>query len=122
VANLSKKSPGNLPDAVDEMMPKMQIWVTTVLQHGPELESPLAPSVMGAWKCGGLCGPSQRKSLPTQRRYARRQVREGRWRVPVAAIEITCKDGTVIRVLGPDAAAPDNELDKWMKDKNARQT
>jgi hypothetical protein len=42
--------------------------------------------------------------------------------VPVAAIEITCKDGTVIRVLGPDAAAPDNELDKWMKDKNARQT
>jgi hypothetical protein len=40
--------------------------------------------------------------------------------VPVTGVEITCKDGTRIRVLGPDASIT-NELDKWLKEKNARQ-
>lgn len=41
--------------------------------------------------------------------------------LPVAAVEITCQDGTRIRVLGPDAASTGNELDEWLKKKNARQ-
>ena len=44
--------------------------------------------------------------------------------VPVARVKVTCKDGVIIEVLGPDAAATGNELDKWLKgkDKDARQT
>jgi hypothetical protein len=35
--------------------------------------------------------------------------------LPVAGVEITCKDGTRIRLLGPDAASTGNELDEWLK-------
>jgi hypothetical protein len=39
--------------------------------------------------------------------------------VPVAGIEITCKDGTVIRVLGPDAVSTSNEVENWITKQHA---
>ena len=41
--------------------------------------------------------------------------------LPVAGVEIVTKDGTVIRVTGPDASSTSNDqpLDKWLKEKCA---